>query len=188
MRWISYLIFIFLLGSSPTMSAEIDRWANPLTWSPVTTIEGKEVTLRMFKLSDAVTKLESAKELKPNEGCTAAYYYIQDGKEISHGPSYTWKPDGGIIQKAYSFQGQLRYFYRYYPSGELLRSEIYDQISNSTITTWYQKVGAVVGKHIAANKPLCEMTEADNTYFWNEKSVTQEEYNERTKAFTPSAK
>jgi hypothetical protein len=172
------------LGSTPTMSADLDKWADPLLWAPVTTIEGKEVSLKMYKLSDTVTKIESAKSLKPSEGCSASYYYIQDGKEVSHGPSYTWKPGGGIIQKAYSFQGQLRYFYRYYPTGELLQSEIYDQSLNSTITTWYEKEGSVVGKRISVNKPLCETTDSDNKYYWNGKSVTQEEYYEMTKAFT----
>jgi len=183
MRCIYFLMLFLILESNVTMAAEFDKWADPLSWLPVATIEGKEVTLRMYKLSDTVTRIDSAKSVKPGEGCSASYYYIQDDKEVSHGPSYTWKPGGDIIQKAYNFNGQLKYSYRYYSTGELLESEILDKDIDSTITTLFKKDGSIVGKHISANKPLRETTDADDTYYWNGLLVTGEDYFKRSKTF-----
>jgi antitoxin component YwqK of YwqJK toxin-antitoxin module len=161
-----------------------DQWADSLLWHPNATIEGKEVKLKMRRRTETeVSEIESAKALKPNEGCSAYYYYLNDGNEVLHGPAYSWKANGKIEQKAFNFGGKLKYLQRYYPTGEVINSIIYDKTLNQLITNWYDQDGNIVGKYVLNNKLSCEMTQDDNKYFWNGKSISAEEYSQKIEPY-----
>jgi len=163
---------------------EKDRWDDPKEWPPTTIIEGKEVILKMYRRTEIdVSEIQSAKALKPEDGCAASYHYHRDGLEVFHGPSYSWKPGGKIEQKSFNQDGRLQYLYRYYPTGEVINSIIYDKKANQLITNWYEKDGKVAGQYIANNKPACEMTLDDNMYFWGGKKISADEYSQRIMSY-----
>jgi antitoxin component YwqK of YwqJK toxin-antitoxin module len=182
LKYFWFSIFIFLVSCSPSKSTDdqnsiADKWANPHSWSEVTTIEGRTVNLKMLRRTqNGVSEIQSAQELKINEGCAAHYYYTKDGKIILHGPSYSWKPNGNIEQKSFNVDGKLQYLYRYYKSGELINSIVFNNETNQVTTNWYKKSGKLIGQYIANNKPAGQMTKKDNMYYWDGNKVSRDEY------------
>jgi len=163
---------------------DADEWANPQSWSTATTIEGKKVKLRMYRRTESeASEIESAKTLQPNDGCSASYYYVKDGKEVLHGPAYSWKPGGVIEQKAFNIDGRITYLYRYYPTGEIVNSVTFDKEKNQLITSWYDPDGKIVGQYVLNNKLSCELTLEDNKYYWNGKPISAEEYSQKITAY-----
>ena len=184
MRLLVSVIFVCYVTCTAVWAAEKDQWENPKAWTPATTIEGKEVTLRMYRRTEVdVSEIKSAQALTPEDGCAASYYYHRDGLEVFHGPSYSWKPGGKIEQRSFNQDGRLQYLYRYYPSGEVINSIVFDKKVNQLITSWYEKNGKIAGQYITINKPSCEMTLDDNMYFWGGKKISAEEYSQRIMSY-----
>jgi len=178
------IALILLFACTTAYSIEKDQWADPHSWPATTKIEGKEVKLRMYRRTEVyVSEIPSALMLKANEGCAAGYYYTRDGIEVLHGPSYSWKPGGKIEQKSFNLDGRLQYLYRYYPSGKVINSIIYDKKANQVITSWFEKSGKLAGQYIANNKPAGKMRLEDNMYFWNGKKVSADEYTRRITSY-----